>query len=117
MSVYETVVPLFIGGLQTYDHILAQAEAFAKEKGVDVDETFFEARLIDDMLPLKFQVQNTSSLVQINVGRLIGEDVTPFDKDEKTIADLRKRVQKTLEWVKSVEAAKAAGKEDSSVQL
>lgn len=117
MSVYETVVPLFTSGLQTYDHVLAQAEAYAQEKGLDVDATFFEARLIDDMLPLKFQVQNTSSLVQINIGRLIGEEVTPFDKDEKTIADLRKRVQKTLEWVKSVDAAKAAGKEESSVQL
>lgn len=117
MSVYDTVVPLFISGLQTYDHILAQAEAFAREKGVDVDETFFEARLIEDQLPLKFQVQNTTSLVQINVGRLVGEDVTPFDKDEKTVADLRKRVQKTLEWAKGVDAAKAVGKEESSVQL
>lgn len=117
MSVYETVVPLFVSGLKTYDHILAQAESFAKDKGIDVDETFFDARLIDDMLPLKFQVQNTSSLVQINIGRLIGQEVTPFDKDEKTVADLRKRVQKTLAWVQSVDAAQAAGKEESSVQL
>lgn len=117
MSLYETVVPLFQSGLQTYDHILAQAEAYAKEKGVDVDATFFNARLVEDQLPLSFQVQNTTSLVQINVGRLIGEDITPFDKDEKTVADLRKRVQKTLEFLKGVDASKAAGKEESSVDL
>lgn len=117
MSLYDTVTPLFISGLQTYDHILAQAEAYAKDKGLDVDATFFDARLVDDMLPLKFQVQNTSSLAQINVGRLIGEDITPFDKDEKTVADLRKRVQKTIEFLKGVDAAKAAGKEQSEVQL
>lgn len=117
MSLYDTVTPLFISGLQTYDHILAQAEAYAKDKGLDVDATFFEARLVDDMLPLKFQVQNTSSLAQINVGRLIGEDITPFDKDEKTVADLRTRVQKTIEFLKGVDAAKAAGKEEAEVQL
>lgn len=117
MSVYETVAPLFISGLETYDHVLAQVEAYAQEKGLDVDETFFEARLIDDMLPLKFQVQNTSSLAQINIGRLIGEDITPFEKDEKTIADLRKRVQKTLEFLKGIDAAKAVGKEESAVAL
>lgn len=117
MSLYDTIVPLFQSGLQTYDHILAQAEVYAKEKGVDVDATFFDARLVEDQLPLSFQVQNTTSLVQINVGRLIGEDITPFDKDEKTVADLRKRVQKTLEFLKGVDAAKAAGKEESSVDL
>ncbi|PSR75013.1 hypothetical protein BD289DRAFT_379682 [Coniella lustricola] len=117
MSTYEIVAPLFISGLQTYDHILSQAETFAKEKGLNVDETFFEARLIDDQLPLKFQVQNTTSLAQINIGRLIGEEVTPFDKDETTVADLRKRVQKTLEWLKSVDASKAANKEGESVSL
>ncbi|KAF3763166.1 hypothetical protein M406DRAFT_323020, partial [Cryphonectria parasitica EP155] len=117
MSVYDTVAPLFLSGLQTYDHILAQAEAYAKEKGVDVDATFFEARLVDDMLPLKFQVQNTTSLAQINIGRLIGEDITPFEKDEKTVADLRKRVQKTLELLKNIDAAKAAGKEEATVDL
>lgn len=117
MSLYETVVPLFVSGLETYDHILEQAEAYAKEKGLDVDATFFNARLVDDQLPLSFQVQNTTSLAQINLGRLIGEDITPFEKDEKTVADLRKRVQKTLEFLKGADAAKAAGKEGGEVDL
>lgn len=117
MSVFETVVPLFISGLQTYDHILAKTEAYAQEKGLDVDATFVEARLIDDMLPLLFQVQNTTNLVGINVSRLIGDAPPSFDKGEKTIAELRTRVQTALEWVKSVDAAKAVGKEESTVQL
>lgn len=117
MSLYDTVVPLFVSGLETYDHILAQAEAYATEKGLDVDETFFSARLIEDQLPLSFQVQNTTSLAQINLGRLTGQDITPFDKDEKTVADLRKRVQKTLEFLKAADAAKAAGKEEAAIDL
>lgn len=117
MSSYELIAPLFLSGLETYDHVLAQAEVYAKEKGLDVDATFFEARLIEDQLPLKFQVQNTTSLVQINLGRLIGEDITPFEKDEKTVADLRKRVQKTIDFVKTFDASKAAAKEASEVDV
>lgn len=117
MSVYEFVAPLFLSGLETFDHILGKAEVYAKDKGLDVDATFFEARLVEDQLPLKFQVQNTTSLVQINLGRLIGEDITPFEKDEKTVADLRKRVQKTIEFVKTFDAAKTAGKEATEVNV
>lgn len=116
MSTYALIAPIFLSGLETYDHILAQTEAYAKEKGIDV-ETFFEARLVEDQLPLKFQVQNTTSLVQINLGRLVGETITPFDKDEKTVADLRKRVQKTIEFVKTFDAGKAAVKEAEEVDV
>jgi len=116
MSTYAIVAPLFLSGLETYDHILAEAETYAKEKGIDVD-SFFEARLVEDQLPLKFQVQNTTSLVQINLGRLVGETIEPFEKDEKTVADLRKRVQKTIEFVKTFDAAKAAGKETTEVDV
>lgn len=121
MTVFETVVPLFTSGLQTYDHILAKAEAYAQDKSLDVDATFVEARLIDDMLPLVFQVTNTTNLVGINVSRLTGEAPPSFDPPsgdkETTIAALRTRVQTALAWVQGVDAAKAVGKEESTVQL
>lgn len=116
-ATYDFVVPIFIKGLTAYDHILSKAEAYAKEKGVDVDATFFEARLVDDQLPLHFQVQNTAKLAQINLGRLTGENVTPFEAEEKTVAGLRKVVQKTLELLKSSDAAKASGTEQNTIDL
>lgn len=116
-ATYDFVVPIFIKGLTTYDHILSKAEAYAKEKSVDVDATFFEARLVDDQLPLNFQVQNTAKIAQINLGRLTGQEITPFEADEKTVAGLRKVVQKTLELLKSADASKAAGREESTVDL
>lgn len=116
-ATYDFVLPLFIKGLTTYDHILSKAEEYAKEKGLDVDATFFDARLVDDQLPLSFQVQNTAKLAQINLGRLTGESVTPFEADEKTVAGLRKVVQKTLDLLRSADAAKAAGREETEVEL
>lgn len=117
MPVLEAVLPLFLHGLETYDHILTQAAAYASDKGLSVDD-FFSARLIEDQLPLSFQVQNTTSLAQINVGRLLGEPITPFDKDEKTFAELQARVKKTIAFLKTVDRSKAdEGKEDSNVDV
>lgn len=116
-ATYDYVLPIFVKGLTTYDHVLSKAEAYAKEKGLDVDATFFEARLIDDQLPLNFQVQNTAKLAQINLGRLTGESITPFEAEEKTVAGLRKVVQKTLELLKAADASKAAGKEETEIDL
>ncbi|KAK7745803.1 hypothetical protein SLS53_002520 [Cytospora paraplurivora] len=116
-ATYDFVHPLLIKGLTTYDHVLSKAEEYAKEKGLDVDATFFEARLIEDQLPLSFQVQNTSKLAQIILGRLTAESVTPFEAEEKTVAGLRKLVQKTLDLLKSADAAKAAGKEETEIEL
>ncbi|KUI59470.1 hypothetical protein VP1G_06771 [Cytospora mali] len=116
-ATYDFVLPIFIKGLTTYDHVLSKAESYAKEKGLDVDATFFEARLIEDQLPLNFQVQNTAKIAQINLGRLTGEAITPFDAEEKTVAGLRKQVQKTLELLKAADAAKAAGKEETEIDL
>lgn len=116
-ATYDFVVPIFVKGLTTYDHILSKAESYAKDKGVDVDATFFEARLVEDQLPLNFQVQNTAKIAQINLGRLTGQEITPFEADEKTVAGLRKVVQKTLELLKSADASKAAGREEVTIDL
>jgi uncharacterized protein len=114
---YDFVVPLFIKGLETYDRILSKAEAYAEEKGVDVDTTFFEARLVEDQRALNFQVQATANVAQINLSRLTGQFMTPFEADDKTVAGLKKLVQRTLELLKSADASKAAGREDVDIDL
>lgn len=116
-ATYDFALPIFIKGLTSYDHILAKAESYAKEKGLDADATFFDARLAEDMLPLSFQAQNTAKLAQINLGRLTGEDVTPFEAEEKTVAGLRALIQKTLELLRAADAAKAAGTEGAEAEL
>lgn len=115
-ATYDFAVTYFIDGLTTFDHILSKAEEFAKEKGIDVD-TFFSARLIEDQLPLSFQVQITTYVAKVNLGRLIGQDAGPFEKEEKTFAELQTRVKDTLEYLKAADVSKAAGTEDSLVEM
>ncbi|EXM19340.1 hypothetical protein FOTG_12595 [Fusarium oxysporum f. sp. vasinfectum 25433] len=116
-SLYDLIIPTFIKGLQTFDHVLTKAEQYAKEKGLNADEVFPQARLVDDQLPLVFQVQNATKAVQVTIGRLTGVEPTFFQDNEKTIADLHARIQKALEAVKSVKPEDVNSREDVKVEL
>ncbi|KAH7147579.1 hypothetical protein DER46DRAFT_671308, partial [Fusarium sp. MPI-SDFR-AT-0072] len=116
-SLYDLIIPTFIKGLQTFDHVLTKAEQYAKEKGLNADEVFPQARLVDDQLPLVFQVQNATKAVQVTIGRLTGVEPTFFEDNEKTIADLHARIQKALEAVKSVKPEDVNSREDVKVEL
>ncbi|KAF9768351.1 hypothetical protein IL306_014368 [Fusarium sp. DS 682] len=115
-SLYDLIIPTFIKGLQTFDHVLTKAEEYAKEKGLNADEVFPQAKLVDDQLPLVFQVQNTTKVLQITVGRLTGVEPTFFENNEKTIADLHARLQKALELVKSIKPEDVNSREDATVE-
>ncbi|KAI6765699.1 hypothetical protein HG530_006769 [Fusarium avenaceum] len=116
-SLYDLIIPTFQQGLQTFDHVLSQAEKYAKDQGLNADEVFPQARLVDDQLPLTFQVQNATKIVQVTIGRLTGVEPTPFEDNEKTIADLHARIQKTFELIKSVKPEDVNAREDTKIEL
>ncbi|KAL0932642.1 uncharacterized protein CTRU02_211605 [Colletotrichum truncatum] len=116
VSVYDAVIPTFIKGLKTFDHILTKAEEHAKANGVDVN-TYAEARIIEDQLPLTFQVQNATKTVKTNLVRLTGVELEPSENTEKTVADLHKRIQETLDLLSKVDAATVNAKGDDEVDL
>ncbi|KAF4951559.1 hypothetical protein FGADI_7334 [Fusarium gaditjirri] len=116
-SLYDLIIPTFIKGLQTFDHVLTRAEQYAKENGLNADEVFPQARLIDDQNPLVFQVQTATKIVQTTIGRLTGVEPTLFEDNEKTIADLHARIQKALEVAKSVKPEDVNSREDVKVEL
>ncbi|KAJ4175863.1 hypothetical protein NW767_015642 [Fusarium falciforme] len=116
-SLYDLTIPTFTEGLQTFDHVLTKAEEYAKEKNLNVDEVFLQARLIEDQLPLTFQVQNISKVVQATVSYLTGVKPALFENDEKTVVDLHKRIQKTLDLLKTVKPEDVNSREDALVDL
>lgn len=116
-SLYDLIIPTFKKGLQTLDHVLDNAQKHANEKGVDADETYLQARLIEDQLPFIFQVQNTTKIVQITVGRLIGEEPKLWENNEKTIKELRARVQKALDLISTVKPEAVNSREDALIDL
>lgn len=113
----DVVIPLFINGLKTLDHILDKAEEYAKLKGVDANAIFPAARLIEDQNPLTFQVQNATKTVKVTLGRLTGVQSEAFEDKEKTIEDLHKRIREALKLLNAIEPGSFRAQEEEEVEV
>jgi hypothetical protein len=113
----DLVLPTFTKGLNTLNHILTVAEEHAKSHNLDPDVEYPSARLVDDMLPLSFQVQNATKTVRVALARLEGKEDQPWEDNEKTIADLKARVEKALAVIKGVDRGVVDERADELVGL
>ncbi|KAK4197130.1 hypothetical protein QBC40DRAFT_267853 [Triangularia verruculosa] len=85
-SLCNFALPIFYNGLHSLIHILEKAESFARSQMLDPDEVYVHARLVEDQLPLVFQVQNTVKTVVINLNRLTGTELSPdLNKGNKEV--------------------------------
>lgn len=101
VSMYKISVPVFIRGLNVLAGLLDKAEAHAAENKVPLDD-LFNARLAPDMLALSGQIQRVSDTSKNAIGRLTGVAAPSFPDDEKTFAELRERIAKTIAFLETV---------------
>jgi hypothetical protein len=85
------------------DKWLDAAEAFAKKKDFD-SKTFLAFRFAPDQFPLARQVQIACDTAKLGASRLTGKDAPSFPDDEKTIAELKKRVAATISYLEPLGA-------------
>lgn len=114
-SLYDTTVPAFIGGLTALSHILTIGEKYAKDNIIP-ETDFTDARLAPGMLPLIFQVQNASNAVRNALTLIAQIDVVAFENDEKTFADLQKRVALTIKALERTDAKTFEGAESKTME-
>ncbi len=115
-TTYDASVPAFRQILKSLSRLLDKAEAHAAEKGVDVS-TLLSARLAPDMFDFTRQLQIATDHAKGAAGRLAGVDIPKFEDNEKTVADLKARIQKTLDFIASVQPEQFAGAEDKEIKL
>ena len=115
-TTYEFTVPVFVKHLGGVKIVLEKVEAFLKEKGMS-EEEFLQSRMWEDMFPFVKQVQISCDNAKGAVARLAGMEVPKFEDNEKTIAELQARVDKTLEFVKSVPETAFSGAAEVKVSL
>lgn len=111
MNVYDMTVPQLIKILGQVRSWLDKAEAHAAQKKFDVG-VLLEARLAPDQFPLTRQVQAACDQAKLNVARLAGVKAPPFEDNEKTLDELRARIDKTVDWLKTVTPEQLAGSEE-----
>ncbi len=105
---YSASVPVFERMLGSMLAWLDKAEAHAKARNFDPDN-YLSLRLAPDMLPLAKQIQIASDAAKGCISRLSGAEVPKWDDNEKTLADLRQRIQRTIDLVRQTQAATIDG--------
>jgi hypothetical protein len=114
ISMYSASVPVLVRALSNLQAWFDKAEAHAAAKKFE-PQVLLNARLAPDMLPFTKQVQIACDSAKFGVARLSGVDAPKFDDTEATFAELRQRIAKTLDYVRSVPAAKIDGTETKDV--
>ncbi len=114
ISMYSASVPVLVRALGNLQAWFDKAEAHAAAKKFE-PQVLLNSRLAPDMLPFTKQVQIACDSAKFGVARLSGVDAPKFDDTEKTFADLRLRIASTLEYIRSVPAAKIDGTENKDV--
>jgi len=114
ISMHSASVPIFVRMLGNLGQWLDKAEAHAQARKFD-PAVYLGARLAPDMLPFTNQVQIACDAAKYGVARLAGMEAPKFADEEKTLAELRERIRKTVDFIQSVPAARIDGAEDRDV--
>jgi hypothetical protein len=115
-SLYDAAFPLYLRMLRNLDAILDKAIAYADEKGVDVQE-LVDTRLATDMHSLVGQVQLASDAAKGGAARLAGVDSPSFPDTEKTMAELKARIAKTIAFVETIKPEQVDGDEARTIEV
>ncbi len=116
MTMHAASAPIFLRQLGVMLTWLDKAEAHAQARGFPVDN-FVQLRLAPDMLPFVYQIRIASDSAKACMARLAGQDNPKFEDDETTMAELRARIRKTIDYVASVPAPAVDGSEAREVSI
>jgi uncharacterized protein len=113
---YQASVPVFVRMLNNLSAVLDRAAAHAEAKKID-PAVLINARLYPDMLPLSKQVQIATDNAKGAAARLAGQEPPKYDDTEVTFADLKARIQKTVDFLNAFRPEQIDGSDEKTVTL
>lgn len=116
LSMYSASVPVFVRMFGNAQKWLIKAEEHAAARKFD-PANYLGLRLAPDMLPFSRQIQIASDGAKGCVARLAGHEPPKWEDNEATMADLRGRLQRTIDYVQSVPAEQIAASEGREIVL
>ena len=114
ISMYQASVPRFVNILGNFSNILDKTQTHIDAKKLS-DASLTAFRLFPDMLPMATQVQIACDTAKGVVARLAGVDIPAFEDNEKTIAELKARVAKTIAFIQTITPEQIDGTEDKAI--
>jgi hypothetical protein len=116
ISMYDFSIPMLTRGLMNMSGFLDKAATHAETKKFD-SVVLAQARLFPDMHPLVRQVQVACDTAKGAAARLAGVEVPKHEDTEATFADLKARIAKTVDFLKTVTAAQLKDAESRNIEI
>jgi hypothetical protein len=116
ISMYDISIPALTRGLTNMSGLLDKAAAHAETKKFDT-LVLAQARLFPDMHPLARQVQIACDTAKGAAARLAQVEIPKHPDTETTFAELKARIAKTLDFLKTVTAAQVQGAEVKTIEI
>jgi len=116
LSMYQASVPVFLRTLAALSGVLDKAAAHAAQRKVE-PSVLLNTRLFPDMFPLVRQVQLTADFAKGAGARLAGIDVPKFADAESTFDELKARIAKTVDFLKTLKPAQVDGSEGREITI
>src|SRR5215831_6949741 len=116
ISMYQASVPAALQMLASLSAIIDKAAAHAAARKID-PSVLLNTRLYPDMFPLVRQIQLVADHAKSMAGRLAGIEVPKFPDTETGFDELKARLAKTADFVKSVQPAQIDGSENREITI
>ena len=100
---FQTTVPQFIKMLNNLNAILDKAAAFATAKKIESD-VLMQARLAPDQFNFIRQVQIACDTAKLAASRLTGKEAPTHGDTEKTLPELKARIESTISYLQKFTA-------------
>ena len=115
LSMFQASVPVYTKMLNGLANCLKKGAAHYSEHKLD-EGSLLNYRLFPDMFTFAKQVQEATNHAR-NVVRLAGQEPPKVEENEKSLAELIARVEKTVEFMNTLKPAQIDGTEDKVITL
>ncbi|WP_010568991.1 DUF1993 domain-containing protein [Leptospira broomii] len=112
--IYEITVPQFTKMLQNLSRILDKATHFAETKKIDV-EVLLNSRLAPDQFNLIRQIQIACDTAKLATARLTGKQAPVHEDLEKTLPELKTRIDEVVKYLGTFSAGEFAEANDRRI--
>lgn len=116
ISMYQVSLPIYVRQLGGLAGCLKKAQALYAEKKYD-ESTLLSYRLYPDMFNFTKQVQASTDHARNGAARLAGLEPPKYEDNEKSLADLIARVEKTIAFLNTIKPEQVDGSEEKTITL
>jgi hypothetical protein len=116
ISMYSMSVEAFVPMLGNLSALLDKGLKHAAEKKFE-PAVLVNARLAPDMLPLSRQIQIACDMAKNSSSRLAAQEPPRFEDNESTLEELRTRIARTIDHLKSIPANAIDGSEERDIKI